>query len=447
MKGSWQFELGHEPVVAIGSSESAQYELGSRPQVLRLELPRDHAIHFDDAGRVISVQKDGVSYRRTLDSRLLVSKIMRLPHRVRQHLDPPPDALQFLAKQHAYARDALQILESEGYRPRCEVLRGRLADPARWAGEALTAASRFDLNVLKEDREALRRVYLPIPILPPDHYSSLVLQLTEGCAWNRCTFCNFYKQIRYRERSYQEFSAHFEEVLEYLGPSLSRYHRIFLGQANALMVDNRRLLPKLQAVTERIPLLDPSMGTATRAEFKASHKNWFEGFYSFIDGFHPRKSEREFVQLAEAGVRRVYLGLESGNDEILKLLGKPPTSEAAIELVKCLHGASIRVGIIVLVGAGGRIHFKRHLTSTLSTLERMALRAGDQLYLSKLVLHDEEPYASRAEAEGLGALSESEQDQQLADFREGIQSRLKEKVPIAPYDIHLTRTQLPLGPS
>lgn len=447
MNDTWQFEPGHEPVVAIGSSQSARFELGARPQVLRLELPGDHAIHFDDAGRVISVQKDGASYRRTLDSRLLVSRIVRLPQRVRQHLAPPADPLGFLAEQHAHAREALQLLKSEDSQGNCVALRGRLAHPVKWAREALAAASRFDLNALKEDREAVRRVYLPIPILPPDHYSSLVLQLTEGCAWNRCTFCNFYKRIQYRERSFEEFAAHFDEVLEYLGPSLSRYHRIFLGQANALMVDNRRLLPKLQAVTERIPLLDPSMGTATREEFRTDHRNWFEGFYSFIDGFHPRKSEREFAQLAEAGVRRVYLGLESGDDEVLRLLGKPPSSEAAIELVKNLHGASIRVGVIVLVGAGGKTHFTRHLASTLSTLERMELRAGDQLYLSKLVLHEEGPYALRAEAEGLGALSEAEQDQQLADFRRGMQSRLREKIPIAPYDINLTRTHLPLSPS
>ncbi|HKI83686.1 MAG TPA: radical SAM protein [Candidatus Krumholzibacteria bacterium] len=447
MNDGWQFEPGHEPVVAIGSSNKVQFELGSRPQVLRLELPRDHAIHFDDAGRIISVQKDGVSYRRTLDSRLLVSKIVRVPHRARQHLDPPADCLRFLARQHAHASEALRLLQNEDSQQNCEVLRGKLVHPARWAREALTAASRFDLNALKADREAVRQVYLPIPILPPDHYSSLVLQLTEGCAWNRCSFCNFYKQIQYRERSFEEFARHFDQVLAYLGPSLNRYHRIFLGQANALMVENRRLLPKLQAVTERIPLLDPSMSAATRAELKASHQAWFEGFYSFIDGFHPRKSEREFAQLAEAGVRRVYLGLESGDDEILRLLGKPPASEAAIELVKSLHGASIRVGVIVLVGAGKKKYFESHLASTLRVLERMELCAGDQLYLSKLVVHDEEPYARRAEAEGLGALSELEQDRQLAEFREGVRSGLSERIPIAPYDIDLTRTHLPSSPS
>lgn len=447
MKGSWQFEEGHEPVVAIGSAEGAQFELGVRPQILRLELPGDHAIHFDDAGRVVSVQKEGVTYRRTLDNRLLVSRILRVPQRVRQRLDPPQDPLRFLAEQHAHARRALQLLESGVREESCVLLRGRLADPARWAGEVLADASRFDREALQQDRDAVRRIYLPIPILPPDHYSSLVLQLTEGCAWNRCSFCNFYKRIEYRERSFEEFASHFDTVLQYLGASLNRYHRIFLGQANALLVDNRRLLPKLQAVTERIPLLDPSMSTRARGEFKATHPAWFEGFYSFIDGFHPHKSEREFAQLAEAGVRRVYLGLESGDKEVLKLLGKPPATEAAIELVRNLHGASIRVGVIVLVGAGGRLHRERHLASTLTTLERMELRAGDQLYLSKLVVHDEEPYAQRAEAQGLGALSDSQQDQQLEDFREGLRSRLSEKIPIAPYDINLTRTHLPSGRS
>jgi hypothetical protein len=217
-----------------------------------------------------------------------------------------------------------------------------------------------------------------------------------------------------------------------------------LGQANALLVDNRRLLPMLQAVTERMPLLDPSMSARAREEFKARHENWFEGFYSFVDGFHPPKSGREFAQLAEAGVRRVYLGLESGDDEVLRILGKPPASRSAIELVSCLHEASIRVGVIVLVGAGGKMHFERHLNSTLIALEKMDLRRGDQVYLSKLVIHGDEPYAKRAAAEGLLALTESEQARQFEAFGQGARLRLAEPVPIAPYDIMLTRARLPL---
>jgi hypothetical protein len=444
MKGTWQFEAGHEPVVAIGTSQGARFALGVRPHLLRLELPNDHAIHFDDAGRVILVQKDGVSYRRTLDSRILVSKVVRQPRRARRRLDPPADPLQFLADQHAHARAALRLLEDSGERGECELLSGRLANPSKWAKETLAAAARFDSRALKYDREETHRIYLPIPILPPDHYSSLVLQLTEGCSWNRCGFCSFYKDTPYRERDYDEFVAHLDAVLSYLRKSLSRYHRVFLGQANALLVDNRRLLPMLQAVTERMPLLDPSMSARAREEFKARHENWFEGFYSFVDGFHPPKSGREFAQLAEAGVRRVYLGLESGDDEVLRILGKPPASRSAIELVSCLHEASIRVGVIVLVGAGGKMHFERHLNSTLIALEKMDLRRGDQVYLSKLVIHGDEPYAKRAAAEGLLALTESEQARQFEAFGQGARLRLAEPVPIAPYDIMLTRARLPL---
>jgi hypothetical protein len=430
------FEKGYRPAVSIRRGRRFLLTLGERPGVLRVELGGDHAIHFDAVGRIISVHKRGVIYRRTLDHRILARKRVDAAHRLR--LDPLSDPLGFLAEQSAHARSVLKQLDDPALR--VEWLEGgaRLGSPRDWAREALRRAARFDRAALEVDHSALRSIYQPIPILPPDHYGSLILQLTEGCGWNRCGFCNFYRGIRYREKGTEEFDHHLEQVLSHLGGSLQRLHRVFLGQANALLIENSRLVPMLQRVSDRIPMLDAVMSPSARQRFKDEHPRWIEGFYSFIDGFHKSKSDRDYEELAGAGLRRVYLGLESGSDQVLRLLGKPATTDAAIDLVHSLHRASIRVGVIVLVGAGGKELADQHAEATLSALRRMELRRGDQLYLSKLVVHEGEAYQQRALREGIVPLSEPEQAQQMRLLRERWRSLPREPVPVAPYDITLT---------
>jgi radical SAM superfamily enzyme YgiQ (UPF0313 family) len=312
-------------------------------------------------------------------------------------------------------------------------LKQRLEAPASW-----------DRESLERDAEGLRRLYRPIPILPPDHYASLVLQLTEGCAWNRCGFCDFYSGVPYRERELEEFLRHVDGVLRHLGGSLSRLRRVFLGQANALLVDNDRLLPMLDGIAERIPVLSPHLGREGRRRFKAEHGFWVDGFYSFIDGFHRQKSAAEYQALAEVGVRRVYLGMESGSPEVLRLLDKPPAVEAAEELVHALRGAGIQVGVILLVGAGGTAYALRHLEETLASLRRMELGRGDQVYLSRLVVHEGGAYEARALRDGLQALDRSAQDAQIEAFRRGIRREAKGPVAVAPYEITLSRSVVPL---
>ena len=449
---SWTFEPGHSPVVALSKDGEPAAAVGVRPQIARLELRGDHAIHFDGAGRIITVQKDGVIYRRTLDSRLLVTKVVRgggrrpRPREERQkgwiRLPAPTDPLAFLAEEHAHAREVLKWAAAG---ERCEVLEGEVDDPASWLRRQLERAATFDEAALRADAEALLRLYLPIPILPPDQYGSLVLQLSEGCAWNRCRFCDFYRNIPYRERSTEEVIAHADAVMAHLGGTLSRMHRVFLGQANALLVDNEKLLPSLRAIAGRLALLPRGLRGAEKERFQEEHELWIDGFYSFIDAFHRRKSPSEYEDLARVGVRRVYLGLESGSPQVLELLGKPPVVDEAVELVHHLRRAGISTGVIVLVGAGGRRVAPKHQEETLEVLKRMELVQGDQLYLSRLVIHEGGEYDQRAREEGLEPLSPIEQDHQIAALREGVRAGSHARFPVASYDITLSRSIAPLG--
>src|SRR5690606_30427165 len=76
----------------------------------------------------------------------------------------------------------------------------------RWTPERLLA-----------EKERFDQVYRPISILPPDQYLSIVLQATEGCTWNRCTFCTFYQDRPFRAKTEDEFARHVEGVRALLG--------------------------------------------------------------------------------------------------------------------------------------------------------------------------------------------------------------------------------------
>lgn len=435
----WDFEEGYSPVVVLQRGGSAQAAVGVRPGVVRLELPGDHAVHFDVAGRIINVQREGVSYRRTLDNRLLASR--RVEGRGWSRQPTPDDPLAFLASEHAHARSVLESADRTGT---IRVIAGRVGDPVRWLHAHLDRAAAFDREALGRDGRALRRLYLPIPILPPDQYASLVVQVSEGCAWNRCRFCTFYRSIPYRERSVEEIVDHLDAVLEHLQGTVERLHRVFLGQANALLVDNEILLPALRAITERLSLLPADLHGRAKERFQAEHPRWIDGVYSFIDAFHRSKTVDEYRQLAQAGVRRVYLGLESGSRRVLEVLGKPPTVDEAVALVHHLREAGIATGVIVLVGAGGRSLAREHLEETVAVLERMELGRRDQLYLSRLVIQEGGDYEERARRDGIEALDRGGQDQQIEAFRTRVRAGRRASFPIAPYDITLSRSIVPL---
>ena len=102
------------------------------------------------------------------------------------------------------------------------------------------------------DIKKYQSVYKPVGILPPDQYFSVVLQLTEGCSFNTCTFCDFYKNRLFKIKNPEEFNRHIENVIELIGPGLNLRRTIFLGDANALVVPMQKLVPLLNVVNDKL---------------------------------------------------------------------------------------------------------------------------------------------------------------------------------------------------
>ncbi len=85
----------------------------------------------------------------------------------------------------------------------------------------LARAAAFDCPAADGDLLQFRELYHDIPILPPDQYNALVLLASDGCRYNKCTFCNFYRGVPYRPRTWDEFRQHVDAAVAYYGPALA----------------------------------------------------------------------------------------------------------------------------------------------------------------------------------------------------------------------------------
>jgi hypothetical protein len=246
------------------------------------------------------------------------------------------------------------------------------AEAVRRLGEVVA----MNAAALHADAERFLAVCGRVGILPPDQYLSLVVRVTEGCSWNACSFCSLYAGMPFRAKGPDELRAHLRALEDYFGPSLALRRSVFLGDANALCLAPERLLPLLDVVAAERPGAE---------------------LFSFVDAWTGhRRTPDEWRECGRRGLRRVYIGLETGDPELLAWLGKPGSPADAVSLVLSLHEAGIGAGVIVLVGAGGRRFAEAHARGTAEALSGMRLGPSDLLYLSDLVEQPGLEYAQRA---------------------------------------------------
>jgi radical SAM superfamily enzyme YgiQ (UPF0313 family) len=145
------------------------------------------------------------------------------------------------------------------------------------------------------------------------------------------------------------------------------------------------------------------------------------GIYAFMDGFQKQtKSPLDYARLNKLGLKRVYIGLESGSQELLNFLGKPITPGIVVETVNTIKGSGIAVGIIVLLGAGGKTYEQDHIIETTSILNAMHLDIDDIVYFSELVENEGLAYSASAFEKNLYPLSPAELIQQESAITNGL---------------------------
>lgn len=343
---------------------------------------RADVFSYDLAGRLWTAFLDGIAYRRGLDGRMLAR--WRNPGQERSRVWLTPDeALNIESRAYHNIETLYQAVQSGDAK-----LNLALPDEGHIAFQRVIA---FDQKRSLADAQRYHEVYQPIGILPPDQYMAVVLQATEGCSFNTCTFCSFYKNRPFRIKPPGEFRQHAQAVKDFLGEGLSLRRTIFLGDANALVVPMPRLLPLIEIVHEIYDV--ESLG----------------GVYAFLDGFSgEKKSAQDYAELNKRGLKRVYIGLESGSTELLRFLKKPGMPDDVVQAVNAMKVGGVAVGVIVLLGVGGHQFAEDHVQETIRVLNAMHLDDDDILYFSTLMVSEDMPYARDAMQAGLKSLTQEE---------------------------------------
>lgn len=212
---------------------------------------------------------------------------------------------------------------------------------------------------------------------PPSEGPNLIIQATLGCSFNACTFCSMYKTKTYRAKPLAEVCADIDDAAQEWPDA----HRVFLADGDALTLDTDHLLAILEKLRARLPALARVSCYATPINLN-------------------KKSLDELKSLRAAGLSLVYLGLESGSDEILKRVHKGAAS-AMESALKNADDAGFKVSATVILGLGGQGLWREHIEQTAALVNRQP-----PTYLSTLQLgldEDMEPrfkdaFAKRGDA-------------------------------------------------
>ena len=186
---------------------------------------------------------------------------------------------------------------------------------------------------------------------PPAEADSLIFQVALGCPHNTCRFCAMYKGVPYRVRAQEEVLAEFEQAAR-------RYpdaRRIFLADGDVMALSFDRMHTMLDALNRLFPHL--------------ARVNLYANGSSIL-----AKTDEELEDLRQLKLNTLYVGLESGDEDLLKKVAKGETAEGMCEAVQRAQAAGLKGSVMVLLGIGGRGGSARHADATAALLNRMQPR-------------------------------------------------------------------------
>jgi hypothetical protein len=425
----------YQLLVRVAGSRSETVVVGLKNTGLDVHFPDGQVLHYDLEGRLLRVAARDVQWLRGLTHRTI--ELRRVAGAsagrfARRRLEPQEaDAVaQSASERVSRVRDAWE----DGSRQ--VVKRAEQEGLTAAAERVLVAAARFDTHHARADAAAFRAIHGEIPILPPDQYASWVLLATEGCRYNQCAFCSLYRGVPHRVKSATEFGEHLAASRNYHGRGLARRRGIFLGQANALLGSPAWRTRILQVVGESVDLPAPEF-TRVDPRWWQGHPRRFDGVSSFLDAFSGVAiTSGEFAAMRQLNLRRIYIGLESGDRQLLRWLRKPATPAQVLQTVQAAKAGGLRVGVVVLIGAGGERFFDAHVRGTVELVRAMPLAPGDFVYLSPLVIAPETGQAPPPAAEGITRLSSLRMREQEQLIRRGIRGGTPSHGPyVARYDV------------
>lgn len=181
---------------------------------------------------------------------------------------------------------------------------------------------------------------------PPSEGQNLIVQATLGCSFNGCTFCSMYKDKAFRAKGLDEVYADIDDAAR----DWPDAHRVFLADGDALTLDAAHM----GAILDRLAAAFPDL---QRVSCYATPQNL------------TKKSVEELVGLREKNLSLVYLGIESGSDDILKRIHKGSAQAMARALGRA-DAAGLKVSATVILGLGGQNLWREHIEATADLINR-----------------------------------------------------------------------------
>jgi len=197
---------------------------------------------------------------------------------------------------------------------------------------------------------------------PPSEANSVIFQVTLGCSFNKCSFCNMYRTKEYSERPWEEIKSEIDIVSR----SLPQTERIFLADGDAINLRTEKLVQILDYIREKFPKIQ-------RISCYAMPKNLMQ------------KSPEELTQLHKRGLNMLYIGIETGNDLLLKKITKGATSKSIIDACTRAKKSGFVISCMIILGIGGKKYSVDHIKETAKVVSAVS---PDFLAALTLIIED-----------------------------------------------------------
>ncbi|MBU8891895.1 MAG: radical SAM protein [Bacteroidales bacterium] len=194
---------------------------------------------------------------------------------------------------------------------------------------------------------------------PPGEARSAILQATLGCSWNKCAFCEMYTSKKFKIRSFDELKPE----IETLSKVYKGVKKVFLADGNAFVLSAGKLIPIVSEINNQF-------GKLQRISSYALPKDILN------------KSESELKELKSLGLKLLYIGIETGDNDLLKLINKGETFNSTIDGILKAHEAGIDTSIMIINGLGGKKYSKQHALKSAEIINQVSPKFLSTLTLS-----------------------------------------------------------------
>ena len=193
---------------------------------------------------------------------------------------------------------------------------------------------------------------------PPSEAYSLIIQVSLGCAWNKCAFCEMYSDKQFRVRPEEDIFAEIESLASHS----DQIRKVFLADGNAMVLSFNKLSRLLDKLNATFPKLNRVSAYALPRDVES-------------------KTTEELQILANKGLKLLYVGIESGDDELLERINKGEDFESTSIALQKARKAGIKLSVMILNGLGGQHYSQQHAINSAKLVNEIQPE-----FLSTLVL-------------------------------------------------------------